>query len=247
MKTSPAVPRSHRAFGALFAVFAVAGSLLLAPSSATAQDDGGGFGGGAPGGGGGGGGGGRGGGGGGGGVRNGAANGSSGSSLVFSGLAPALISNLGPTAQGRLTTAQRALDEALAALNRATGSKAEPMFEVAARNVNLARAHIVDALAFLQAHPELNALPPGPDNSAEIPAYRPVSIPSNSGKVPSLNLLSAVEELNTALSQFLNNPSTTSRTPVIGDLGGFREKISSDISHAAAGVIALINAPPPRA
>lgn len=242
MKTSSETPRFHRVWRALPAVLASAGLFLLAVSTSPAQDADGGGGGGdfAAGGGGRGGGG-----GGGGGSRIGNSNGSPTSSLPFPGLAPALISNLGPTAKVRLTTAQRSLDQALAALNRATSSKTQPRYETAVRYLNQAQAHIAEALAYLQAHPELNALPPGPAPT-ENPVARPVSIPS-SNRVPSVNLLAAVEELNTALSQFLNNSASASRTPVLGDLGGFREKIMADIDRVSAEVIGLILTPPPAA
>ena len=160
----------------------------------------------------------------------------------FRAVAPAPISNLGPTAQSRLDAAQRALDQTLAALGRATGSKG-PLLDQAVADVNQAKARLTEAFAFLKAHPELNTLPAGPA-PAESVTVHPVTIPSGN-RVPGVNLLAAVETLNTALGQFLNNPAPDAHTPVIGELGGFREKIKADIGRAAGDVLAIIRASNP--
>jgi hypothetical protein len=158
----------------------------------------------------------------------------------FRAINPDPIGNLGPTAQGRLDAGQHSLDQALAALNRATGSKG-PLLDQAIADLNQAKTRIVEATAYLLAHPEQNALPPGPA-PAELPTVRPVTIPSGN-RVPGVNLLAAVKALNTALGEFLNNPAPDSHTPVLGELGGNRDKIRAAIGLAAADVLIIIRSP----
>jgi stage V sporulation protein SpoVS len=153
---------------------------------------------------------------------------------------PAPITNLAPTAQGRLEAAQRSLAEALAALARATGSKG-PQLDQAVADATAAQALVADALVWLKSHPEANALPPGPA-PAETPAARPATVPAGN-QVPGINLLAAIEALNTALGNFLNNPDPAAKTPVLGDLGGHREKIMAAIGRANDSVLALIRSP----
>jgi hypothetical protein len=155
---------------------------------------------------------------------------------------PKPIANLAPTAQGRLESAQRSLTDALAALARATGSKG-PKLDQAVADATAAQALVADALVWLKAHPEANALPPGPA-PAEASVIRPVTIPA-SDNIPGLNLLAAVEALNTALGQLLNDPAPAAKTPVLGDLGGHRQKIMAALGRANDGVLALIRAANP--
>jgi len=162
----------------------------------------------------------------------------------FQQLMPKPVANLAPTSQGRLEAAQRSLADAFTALGRATGSKG-PLLDQAVADATAAKALVGDALTWLKSHPEANVLPPGPA-PAETPVARPVAIPA-SNQVPGLNLLAAVEALNIALGNFLNNPDPAAKTPMLGDLGGRREKIMAAIGRANDDVLALIRstAPPP--
>jgi len=152
----------------------------------------------------------------------------------FRELSPAPLTSLAPTAQGRLEAAQHALADALAALNRANGNRG-PLLDPAISDVKAAGARVGDALNYVKAHPESNELAPGP---AGEDSHRLTSIPSSS-RVPGVNLLAAMEALNTALGQFLTNPQSHA---VEGELGGFRAKIEDAIGQASSDVMAVISA-----
>ncbi len=159
---------------------------------------------------------------------------------------PPLAANPSPTAKARLAAAGHAIEQAQAALARAASSPAGGSLDLARAAAARALADVADATVFLAAHPELNALPAGPA-PAETSLARPVTL-TQSGRgassAPGVNLLTALEALNLALNEFLNNPSPTYTGPVIGSLDGHREKIMADLAAAATAVAVTITTRP---
>ncbi len=158
---------------------------------------------------------------------------------AFSGMRPAPVTpKQAPTAQGRLDNARRALTQAQAALARANPANYAGNLEKAQAAVTAVLADLNVAEFWLKANPKENALPNGPAPT-EPPSVRPASLPAGE-RTPGVNLLTALEGLNLALNEFVNNPAPTYRGPVIGALGGHREKIMADIGAASSAVIASI-------
>jgi hypothetical protein len=153
----------------------------------------------------------------------------------FRALPPPGVVNLAATAQGRLESAQGSLAEALAALNRANGSRG-PLLDTAIADVKAAAALVSEARDYVKTHPESDALPLGP--TPEAGAFRLTGVPSGS-RVPGVNLLTAMEALNAALGQFLSYPA--SHAAVVGDLSGRRTKLEEAISRASDDVLAIIS------
>ena len=159
----------------------------------------------------------------------------------FSGVSPPPApAHPAATAQERIAATQRALTQAQAALGKVTGSDPGGHRGRAQTAITQALSDAAAALAFLQAHPEANPLPNGPA-PAESAAAHPIALPRGE-HVPDINLLTALEGLNVALNQLLNNPASDYHGPVLGALNGFREKIVADIGTGSAAVFAAIRA-----
>lgn len=160
---------------------------------------------------------------------------------LFGGMRPPpLAAHPSSTAEARLTAAQHALLQTQAALGRANAALYAGNLEKAQAAVNQTLTDVAAALTYVRAHPELNALPAGPA-PADTSPVRPAALPAGE-RTPGVNLMAALEGLNLALNEFLNNPAPDYRGPVIGELGGFREKIMADIGSATAAVRAGIRA-----
>jgi hypothetical protein len=144
------------------------------------------------------------------------------------------------TARARLEAVQHALTQAQTAL---AGVKSPDSGGHLARTrtaVVQALTHSAAALAHLRSNPKEDLLSGGPA-PAETLLVRPLAL-SGLPEAPNLGLLAALEGLNTALNQLLNNPDPAYRGPVLGSLGGYREKIMSDIGAASAALFVGIKA-----
>jgi hypothetical protein len=142
------------------------------------------------------------------------------------------------TAQERLAAAQLALESAQAALARTNASLYGENLAKAKAATAQALVDLTAALAFVRSHPTLNVLPNGPA-PAETPVAHPLALPAGDS-LPGVNLLTAVEGLNVALNQLLNNPAPDYHGPVMTELGGFREKIMADIGRASVALFAAV-------
>jgi hypothetical protein len=152
---------------------------------------------------------------------------------------PQLSADANPTAQGHLTAAQKALEQAQAALVKATTDNRGGYVEKARTDIKKALADVAEAAAFVKAHPENNLLPSGPA-PAETSKVHSALIPTNYIKVPGLNMMAAIDALNVALNEFVNNHESNFHGPVFGDFGGYRLKIMNDIGQTSADVLAAI-------
>jgi hypothetical protein len=153
---------------------------------------------------------------------------------------PAAPARAAATARARLEAVQAALTPAQAALARLPAASRAASLDKSSAALARALADTAAALAWLQAHPEADKLPGGPA-PAETLQVRPLALGTLS-TAPSLNFLTALEGLNVALNQLLNNPDPAYRGPVLGALGGFREKIMDDIGESAVALREAINA-----
>jgi hypothetical protein len=98
-----------------------------------------------------------------------------------------------------------------------------------------AMTDIDKAVSFVQANPEIDTLqmgttptatPRGP-TTTNPPAYARTAYP---------NMVAAVNSLNTAIKEFMNI-STQPRMPVLGEIGGFRDILMTDINTAAREIV----------
>ncbi len=149
---------------------------------------------------------------------------------------PPLPAAPSPTASARLEVAQKNLTAAAAALARGHANLYGGYVEKAGVAVHQALADVAAATAYLKEHPGENTLPAGPapeDKTKIVPTLFP-----EMERIPGINLMEANLALNLALVEFLNNPGRSYHGPVIGDLGGFRAKIMTDINQASAALVA---------
>jgi hypothetical protein len=152
-----------------------------------------------------------------------------------------------PTAQAHLDAAQRALRLALdqltdfAALDK-PGTKQHRQITIlyggyAARardELAAALAATGEAVAFVRAHPEANALPAGPAPADEPRTPPQPKLPERTPDgTPYVRLVDAV---NVALAALVNNPARDHRGPILGDLGGHRAKIIAAIVQAGTAL-----------
>jgi hypothetical protein len=147
---------------------------------------------------------------------------------------PAATARPAATAQSRLEAVQTALTQAHAALAGLPAASRNPGFEIASAALARAQGDTAAALAWLKVHPEADTLPNGPAPAEKL-SVRPLALGSLSS-APSLNYLTALEGLNVALNQLLNNPDLAYRGPVLGALGGYRGKIMDAIGESAVAV-----------
>ncbi len=143
-----------------------------------------------------------------------------------------------PTAQARLEAAKTFLETAQTGLNKTTNGDYGEFIDQAKEDVGNALTKIRAALAYVKEHPEENKLKNGP-SPAEDGLPKPVALPSTN-RVPGVNILTAANALNAALNQLINNPATDYKGPILGDLGGSRAKIMTDIAGAATKVSSAI-------
>ena len=110
--------------------------------------------------------------------------------------------------------------------------------------MNLALTDVTKAIAYVNAHPEINTLQGGPQPEAEFGLIRPADLPIyaqslDQTRYPYLpNMAAAIDSLNTALRAFMNVPESTYTGPIIGSIGGFRMIIAGDIMKASTEVLA---------
>jgi hypothetical protein len=107
--------------------------------------------------------------------------------------------------------------------------------------------NVAAALAWLDTHPEAVPLPTGP-TGPEPSAVRTAKIPADAPNGPSpgrafygpkLNA-GTLRDLNETLGWLLNQPAPDHRGPVLGDIGGFRDKIMDDLGQALTDTLAGI-------
>ncbi len=142
-----------------------------------------------------------------------------------------------PTTLGRL----RATQSAITQITRNLGPQSYLVapantvayggyFERARADVQAAQSDVNAAIAFVNGHPELDPLLPGPAKieitPPKLPAVRPNAV---SGALPVV-----VDGLSIALAPMLNDPAPDNQGFVLGDVGGFRAKIIADLGRAGA-------------
>ncbi len=172
------------------------------------------------------------------------------------------ISNIAPAAAAPTpapTTAQEHLDAALLDINKAVASMRQAGTANRGGFVTKGRADLVQLVAdfkaaddYLTAHPESNQMATGPvaNESAALqpgPILRTAPGQKRLGTYNALN--SSISDLNSAARSLVNNPAINFQGPVLGDLGGTREKILTDIVTAANDIRAAMDyadAPPHR-
>lgn len=160
-----------------------------------------------------------------------------------------------PTAQARLEALQAALQTARSALQQAPAGTPEDFIATTLTDVNRALAELAAAQAQLKDHPENNVLP------SALPVGVPnLGIQNGAGQVTNTRvtgtyptLPTAVQALRTGLNQFLtgagSNESTPARGlaalnilpgpgPVIGPLGGLRDRLIQSVGRASADLVA---------
>ncbi len=162
--------------------------------------------------------------------------------------APQLRPDTSSTAQAHLDVAQTAVKQALAALIRSTTTSHGGYLEKAMVEVNKATDDLTQAAAYIKAHPEANALANGPapaETSKVSFTVAPAAVRGargTRGGVPlQTNMIEALDALNAALNEFMNPAGSDYHGPVMGDLGGFRQKIMDDLVQANTDVLAGIN------
>ncbi len=122
-----------------------------------------------------------------------------------------------------------------------------------AGHLQRATDNLTAALAYLDSHPEADALasgPAAPETSATRRAKLPPGEPRfNFGgptgppdplQYKALNYRT-ISSLNTIVGWLLNNPAPDYHGPVLGDLGGYRAKILDDLGRALADTLAGID------
>jgi hypothetical protein len=162
--------------------------------------------------------------------------------------APQLRPDASPTAQAHVDVAQTAVKQALAALIRSTTTSHGGYLEKAMVEVNKAADDLTQATAYIKAHPDANALAtgPAPAETSKVsltvaPEAARGARAGRGGVSPQTNMIEALDALNAALNEFMNPTSSSYHGPVMGDLGGFRQKIMDDIVQTNTDVLAGIN------
>jgi hypothetical protein len=139
------------------------------------------------------------------------------------------------TTLGHLAVAQRSIKEAISSVQKDPVANYGGSAEKALADLQKAMADIDKAVSFVQAHPEIDTLqmgttptatPRGP-TTTNPPAYARAAFP---------NMVAAVNSLNTAIKEFMNI-STQPRMPVLGEIGGFRDILMTDINTAAREIV----------
>jgi hypothetical protein len=149
-----------------------------------------------------------------------------------------------PTAQGHLATARKALERAQSALNKAEDNNHSEYVEKAQAAVTQALADEADASDYVTAHPPSNML--SLNAGAGDPPNAHLATISSNIQDPDANLKAALDALNVALNELLNNHGASARGPAprLTSMGGSREKIIADIGRASTAVIVGLTAPP---
>jgi hypothetical protein len=146
-----------------------------------------------------------------------------------------------PTTTQRLTTAQNDLKKALASLTKSVPANHGGFIEKARTDATQTSTDIAAALEYLKAHPEMDPPIPGiPPTDKE--KFSATTIPSYeigaNGKGKSPNMDAAVESLNGALREFLDDSPSDAPRLLVPELDGSRDKIMGDICQANADVLA---------
>jgi len=144
---------------------------------------------------------------------------------------------------------QTALQETLPFLKKALDDNGGGHIEKATAEANLALSDIDQAIAYVHAHPEVNALLPGPAPAEEFNKIRPADFPpyirpaDGAGRrfVYYVAMAQALESLNKAVNAFMNVPESNFRGYILGNIGGFRSTIAGDIMKASAEVLAALD------
>ncbi len=163
--------------------------------------------------------------------------------------APRLAPDANPTAQGHLDAAQRAVDQALAALKRAATNDNHGRYDQAATtDLAAVAADLANAAQYVKAHPDANALASGPAPAGTVlekimvmPAAARGPGGTRSGAVVQTNMITAFDSLNAALNEFIIPTAPDYKGPIMGDFGGIRAKIIADLERANTNVLAGIN------
>ncbi len=95
-----------------------------------------------------------------------------------------------------------------------------------------ALAATAEAIAYVNAHPEIQMLAngPAPKDEPKAPALPKLT----DATYARVDFLLAVDTLNVALAALVNDPAPDYRGPILGDLGGHRSKIIADIAQVGA-------------
>ena len=157
------------------------------------------------------------------------------------------LSNGQYTTLGHLLASQSALKKTLPLLKKALKDNGGGFVEKATADVNLALADVDKAIAYVNAHPEVNTLQAGPAPEAEFGKIVPTDLPryaqsSGHTRYPFLpNMSAAVDSLNDAVRAFMNIPSRAYNGPIMGSIGNYRSKIAADIMKASSDVLAALD------
>ncbi len=138
-----------------------------------------------------------------------------------------------PAVAGQLAGVQRALDQAIEAMGKATPGSKGGFVERARADLDKARADVARCLAVVATHPELDAQPVAPSPAidainARISAFGPGGRPNNA---PNLRL--SLASLQTALAYLQQTPA--------GEPGGYRDRAITGIDQAVSDLIAGIS------
>ncbi len=149
----------------------------------------------------------------------------------------------GPTARTYLTFAAQTLDRLRVSSER---DATRPYPPKVLESLKRATARLADATAYLETHPEADALKPGPAGP-EPSSVRRARAPSFSPKddFQTRRVSQTASVLNEAIGWLLNNPDPGYRGPVLGDLGGHRGKILDEIGQALTDTLADYRGPAP--
>ncbi len=137
----------------------------------------------------------------------------------------------------RLQALQAALSSAADNLKQASAAAKADFLDQTLADVAHASNTVAAALDYVKTHPEADALPPS--ISPDLPLFDPPNgygVPSRQDvKAVYPTLASASNVLLGGIRQFAAGP--TNAGPVIGELGGFRDRILQDVSIASCDLI----------
>ena len=132
-----------------------------------------------------------------------------------------------------LAAAQRALDQAIESLSKASTDNKGGFVELARADLEEARLNVANCLAFVTTHPELNsqAAAPSSEISAISARVSDFNVASRPNHAPNLRI--ALSLLQTALAYLQQTPA--------GERYGSRDRAIASISRAVSDLIAGIN------
>ncbi len=162
---------------------------------------------------------------------------------------------IAPTTQAHLAAAQIAVNQAISVLRASSANLTTVVggqlksnvtaatlygdgFALAITDLTETSAQITEALTYVHAHPEINALTPGAVPANSLPAPRLPLVFLNPAKS---NLSTATQDLHVALAALVNNSARDNRDPVLGDIQGLRQKIVDGIGRAGTDLSSAVD------